>query len=86
MMQADAFLQDTEVTNKWRRATLSHVQLTSYYNSYAEITNLRDEIKQRNISKGDDKFSVKSFNNQFLSYASALVKLIRELIVGDVKK
>jgi uncharacterized protein (DUF885 family) len=86
MMQKEAFQQETEATNKWRRATLSQVQLTSYYNGYAEITNLRDEIKQRGMTKGDDKFSVKAFNNQFLSYGSAPVKLIRELMLGDIKK
>ncbi len=86
MMQNEAFQQETEATNKWRRATLSQVQLTSYYNGYAEITNLRDEIKQRGISNSNDKFSVKAFNNQFLSYGSAPVKLIRELMLDDVKK
>jgi uncharacterized protein (DUF885 family) len=58
------------------------VQLTSYYNGYAEITNLRDEVKRRALVKGEDKFSVKAFNNQFLSYGNAPVKLIRELMLG----
>ena len=72
----EAFQSDKEATNKWRRATLSQVQLTSYYDGYAEITALRDEHKAR---LGKD-FSVKGFNDRFLSYGNAPVRLIRELM------
>ncbi len=78
MMTREAFQQQTEATEKWRRATLSQVQLTSYYNGYAEITLLRDEMKAK---QGKD-FSVKAFNNKFLSYGNAPVRLIRELMVA----
>lgn len=78
MMMREAFQEEAEATNKWRRATLTQVQLTSYFNGYAEITALRDEMRQ----KQGAKFSVKKFNNQFLSYGSAPVKLIRELMVA----
>jgi uncharacterized protein (DUF885 family) len=81
MMMREAFQEEAEATNKWRRATLNQVQLTSYYNGYAEITALRDEMQQ----KQGDKFSVKDFNNQFLSYGSAPVKSIRELMVANVQ-
>jgi uncharacterized protein (DUF885 family) len=39
---------------------------------------LRDEVKARDGAK----FSVKTFNEQFLSYGSAPVKYIRELMLG----
>ena len=52
------------------------MQLTSYFNGYAEITALRDEERAR---LGKD-FSVKAFNNKFLSYGSAPVKDIRGLM------
>ena len=65
-----------EATEKWRRATLSQVQLTSY-NGYAEITALRDEMR----AKQGSAFSVKRFNNQFLSYGSAPVRSIRTLML-----
>jgi hypothetical protein len=58
------------------RATLSRVQLVSYYDGYAEITALRNEERER-LGK---TFSVKDFNNRFLSYGSAPVRLIRELM------
>lgn len=82
MMMREAFQEEAEATNKWKRATLNQVQLTSYYNGYAEITALRDEMRQ----KQGEKFSVKDFNNQFLSYGSAPVKSIRELMLAGVQK
>jgi uncharacterized protein (DUF885 family) len=72
----EAFQSQTEAEEKWRRATLSQVQLVSYYDGYAEITALRDEERAR-LGKA---FSVKDFNNRFLSYGSAPVRLIRELM------
>ncbi len=76
LMTREAFQQQTEATSKWLRATLSQVQLTSYFSGYTEITALRDEIRAK---RGKD-FSVKAFNNQFLSYGNAPVKSIRELM------
>ena len=78
MMTREAFQQEAEATEKWRRATLTQVQLTSYFNGYAEITALRDEMRARQGSA----FSVKGFNNKFLSYGNAPVRLIRELMAG----
>ena len=76
MMTREAFQQQTEATEKWRRATFSQVQLTSYFNGYAEITVLRDEERAR---RGNN-FSVKAFNNKLLSYGSAPVKEIARLM------
>ena len=78
MMTREAFQQQTEATEKWRRATLSQVQLASYYNGYAEITALRDEMR----AKQGKNFSVKGFNNQFLSYGNAPVQSIRGLMLA----
>lgn len=79
MMTREAFQQQTEATEKWRRATLSQVQLASYFNGYAEITALRDQMRTK---LGTD-FSVKGFNNQFLSYGNAPVRAIRQLMLSD---
>jgi uncharacterized protein (DUF885 family) len=78
LMTREAFQQEAEATEKWRRATLTQVQLTSYFNGYAEITALRDEMR----AKQGSAFTVKGFNNQFLSYGNAPVRLIRELMLG----
>ena len=77
MLVREGFQEDAEVAEKWRRATLSQVQLASYYNGYSEITALRDEMRARQGSA----FSVKAFNNKFLSYGNAPVRLIREAML-----
>ena len=76
LMTREAFQQETEATEKWRRATFTQVQLTSYFNGYAEITALRDQERAR---LGKD-FSVKAFNNKLLSYGSAPVRDIARLM------
>ncbi len=79
LMTREAFQQQTEATEKWRRATFSQVQLTSYYNGYAEITALRDAERARL----GNNFSVKGFNNKVLSYGSAPVKEIAKLMAVE---
>jgi uncharacterized protein (DUF885 family) len=75
-----AFQQQTEAEGKWRRATLSQVQLTSYYNGFAEIYAFREELKE----KLGDKFNLKDFHNKFLSYGSAPVPVIRKLMLDEL--
>ena len=76
----EAFQQKTEAENKWRRVQLTQVQLTSYFNGYTEIYEFRDEMKK----KLGDKFNLKEFNEKFLSYGSAPVKYIRELMLKEL--
>ncbi|ACJ29334.1 Conserved hypothetical protein [Shewanella piezotolerans WP3] len=78
LMMNEAFQQKAEAQGKWRRATLSQVQLTSYYSGYREIYDFREEYK---ALKGD-KFDLKAFHEEFLSYGSAPVKYIRELMLA----
>lgn len=77
LMTQEAFQQQAEAEGKWRRATLSQVQLTSYYAGFRAIYDLRDEIK----AKEGKKFNLEQFNEQFLSYGSAPVKYIRQLML-----
>ena len=77
----EAFQQKTEAENKWRRVQLTQVQLTSYFNGYTEIYEFRDEMKK----KLGDKFNLKEFNEKFLSYGSAPVKYIRELMLKEME-
>ncbi|WP_223284578.1 DUF885 domain-containing protein [Hymenobacter qilianensis] len=46
MLQRDGFQEESETTNKWRRATLSQVQLSSYFSGYTAIYDLREELKK----------------------------------------
>jgi uncharacterized protein (DUF885 family) len=77
LLTGAGFQEEAEARNKWRRATLSQVQLSSYFTGYTEIVALRNEVRQRE----GDKFSVKNFNEQFLSFGSAPVKYIRDLML-----
>ncbi|QIR14536.1 DUF885 domain-containing protein [Shewanella aestuarii] len=76
LMENEAFQQRAEAEGKWRRATLSQVQLTSYYSGYREIYDLREELKL----KQGEAFNLKQFHEQFLSYGSAPVKYIKQLM------
>ncbi|GAB2968577.1 DUF885 domain-containing protein [Hymenobacter coalescens] len=77
LLQRDGFQEEAEARNKWRRATLSQVQLSSYFTGYTEIYDLREELKK----KQGEKFDLKTFNEQFLSYGSAPVKYIRQMML-----
>jgi len=80
MLINQAFQEQTEADGKWRRATLSQVQLVSYFNGYAEIYAFREELKQRL----GDKFDLRTFHNKFLSYGSAPVPVIRKLMLDEL--
>ncbi|WNC67985.1 DUF885 family protein [Thalassotalea nanhaiensis] len=79
MMINEAFQQEAEAQGKWRRATLSQVQLTSYFTGYSEIYDLREELKEK---LGDD-FDLADFHNQFLSYGSSPVPIIRQMMLSE---
>jgi uncharacterized protein (DUF885 family) len=79
LMMREAFQQEAEARGKWRRATLTQVQLCSYFTGYSEIYDLREELKKK---QGKD-FNLKEFHEKFLSYGSAPVKYIRELMLEE---
>ncbi|WP_295767753.1 DUF885 domain-containing protein [uncultured Mucilaginibacter sp.] len=81
MLTQEAFQQQAEAEGKWKRVSVSSVQLTSYYTGYKEITDLRDAYKKQM----GEKYSVKDFNEKFLSYGSAPVKFIKELMLAKKK-
>lgn len=73
-----AFQQQAEAEGKWRRATLSQVQLCSYYTGFRDIYELRKEYQ-----KANPEASVKQFHEAFLSFGSAPVKFIKPLLLGN---
>ena len=77
LLTNEAFQQLAEAEGKWKRVSVSNVQLTSYYTGYKEIIDLRRDYKM----KLGDRFVLKSFHEKFLSYGSAPVKYIRELML-----
>lgn len=76
LLTRQAFQTAAEAKEKWRRAQLTSVQLTSYFSGYSEIMELRE---QRRAALGS-KFSLKEFHEDFLSYGSAPVRVIKELM------
>jgi uncharacterized protein (DUF885 family) len=74
----EGFQQQAEADGKWKRATLSQVQLCSYYTGFNEIYELRELLKK----KEGAQFNLKAFHEKFLSYGSAPVKYIKELMLA----
>lgn len=72
----EAFQESAEAEGKWKRVQYTSVQLCSYYTGLIEILQLREDVK---TDLGED-FSLKAFHEEFLSYGSAPVKYIRELM------
>ncbi len=73
-----AFQQQAEADGKWKRVTLTSVQLDSYFTGFYEILQLRNAYK----SKMGNAYSVKTFNDKFLSYGSSPVKYISQMMLG----
>jgi uncharacterized protein (DUF885 family) len=73
-----AFQQEAEAKGKWKRATLSQVQLCSYFTGFHEIMELRNELKEQQ----NEEFNLKAFHEEFLSFGSAPVKYVRELMLN----
>lgn len=78
LMTQEAFQQQAEADGKWKRATLTQVQLCSYFTGFTEIYALREQLKKVQGAS----FSLKKFHEQFLSYGSAPVPLIAEVILA----
>lgn len=76
LLTIEAFQQQAEAEGKWQRVSLSQVQLCSYFTGYTEIYDFREELKKQQV----DKFNLKKFHEQFLSYGSAPVKYIKQLM------
>ena len=70
----ECFQTDAQAEEKFHRATVSQVQLCSYYTGATAIQALRDDYKK----KMGDKYSLKDFHEKFLSYGSSPVKYIRQ--------
>ncbi len=73
----EAFQQKAEAEGKWKRVSVSQVQLASYFTGYTEIYDLREALKK----KMGASFNLKAFHEKFLSYGSAPVKYIKGLML-----
>ncbi len=78
LLTHEAFQQEAEADGKWKRVSVTSVQLDSYFTGYKEIMDLREAYKK----KMGDKYKLKDFNEKFLSYGSAPVRYIRESMLA----
>lgn len=74
-----AFQTKAEADGKWQRVQYTSVQLASYFSGYSEIMEFRDQLKKLQ----GDQFKLKQFHEQFLSYGSAPVGMIKKLMLKD---
>jgi uncharacterized protein (DUF885 family) len=72
-----AFQQQKEAEGKWKRATLSSVQLCSYFSGFSQIVALRDKICP---TCKKDINALRAFHEKFLSYGSIPVSIIESLM------
>jgi uncharacterized protein (DUF885 family) len=77
LLTRQLFQTRAQAEEKYHRATLSQVQLCSYYAGASAILALRDEYK----TKMGPKFTLKDFHENFLKYGSSPVKYIREMML-----
>ena len=77
----EAFQQEAEAEGKWRRVSVTQVQLCCYFTGYTEIYDLRNELKDKMKSR----FNLKDFHEHFLGYGSAPVKYIRQMMLQEKK-
>jgi hypothetical protein len=76
MLTRQAFQSPREAAENWRRAQLTSVHPSASYSGYSEIMDWREQRKQ---ALGN-RFVLKDFHQQLLSYGSAPVGVIKELM------
>lgn len=77
LLEREAFQDKTEASEKWHRAQVSSVQLSSYFAGFSEILALREQLK----AQQGERFRLKAFHEEFLSYGSAPVKMVGMLML-----
>ncbi len=77
LLTRQAYQQQAEAEGKWKRATLTQVQLCSYFTGFSEIIELRKDLKK----KLGMNFNLKEFHEEFLSFGSAPVRDVRKLML-----
>ncbi len=77
LMMEDTFQEEREAAGKWIRAQLTSTQLATYFVGYLEHADLRKETEQA----WGDKFRLKTYHDQVLSFGSPPVKYARALLL-----
>jgi uncharacterized protein (DUF885 family) len=76
LMTGEAFQEDGEAAGKWRRATLTSAQLTTYFYGFTELLKLRKAAEQK------PGFSERVYHDRLLSSGSPALKFVRQLMAN----
>ncbi|HGM6070203.1 TPA: DUF885 domain-containing protein [Stenotrophomonas maltophilia] len=79
LMTHDAFQQESEAAGKWVRAQLTSAQLPTYFVGAQEHFDTRKAVQE----KLGDKFSLKAYHDQVLSYGAPPVRFARQLMLDQ---
>jgi uncharacterized protein (DUF885 family) len=79
LMMEGTFQQEREAAGKWTRARLGSTQLPTYFVGVQEHLDLRKAYE----TKMGDKFNLKAYHDQELSYGSPPVRYVRALMLDE---
>ena len=79
LMVRQTFQQEREAAGKWTRAQLTSAQLPTYFVGAQEHFDLRKAMED----KLGDKFQLKAYHDQVLSYGAPPVRYVRELMLDQ---
>ena len=79
LMVKQTFQQEREAAGKWTRAQLTSAQLPTYFVGVQEHFDTRKAVEE----KLGDKFNLKAYHDQVLSYGAPPVRFVRELMLDQ---
>ncbi len=79
LMVRQTFQQEREADGKWKRVRLTSAQLPTYFVGVQEHFDTRKAME----AKLGDKFNLKAYNDQILSYGAPPVRFARELMLDQ---
>lgn len=78
-MTRQTFQQEREAAGKWVRAQLTSAQLPTYFVGAQEHFDMRKAVQ----AKLGDKFDLKAYHDQVLSYGAPPVRFVRQLLLDE---
>lgn len=79
LMVEGGFQEEREAAGKWVRAQLTSAQLSTYFVGYQEHLELRAAVE----ALWGDKFTLRRYHDQALSYGSPPVRFVRALMLEE---
>ena len=79
LMVRQTFQQEREAAGKWTRVQLTSAQLPTYFVGVQEHFDTRKAVE----AKLGDKFNLKAYNDQILSYGAPPVRFARQLMLDQ---